>query len=107
MWHVYLVRCNDGSLYAGSTTDPFRREKEHNGELRGGAAYTAARRPVTLVWHTPVGGRADSMRAEYTVKKLSVATKHGLTVGTRLLRKEERDGQTVFEVALAEPTEAS
>lgn len=30
MWHVYILRCADGILYTGSTTDIDRRVKEHN-----------------------------------------------------------------------------
>ena len=45
-WWVYLVQCSDQSLYVGITTDLNRRLQEHNGETRGGARYTRARRPV-------------------------------------------------------------
>ena len=43
MYWVYLLRCGDGSLYAGITTDPARRLRQHRGELSGGAKYTAPR----------------------------------------------------------------
>jgi len=45
-WTVYLVRCCDGSLYAGVTTDLERRLAQHNAGR--GAAYTRSRRPVDL-----------------------------------------------------------
>ena len=45
---VYLLRCGDGSLYAGITTDLQRRLREHNAGQ--GAAYTRSRLPVTLVY---------------------------------------------------------
>ncbi|MEC7095008.1 MAG: GIY-YIG nuclease family protein, partial [Pseudomonadota bacterium] len=32
-WFVYLVRCSDGSFYAGVTTDLERRVRQHNGEI--------------------------------------------------------------------------
>lgn len=47
-WFVYLVRCGDGSLYCGITTDVTRRVYEHN-ETNRGAKYTRAHRPVALI----------------------------------------------------------
>ena len=48
-WHLYVVRCSDGTLYTGVTTDLDRRLHEHNVTKRG-AKYTRTRRPVELVW---------------------------------------------------------
>ena len=45
---AYILRCSDGTYYAGSTIDLERRLSEHN--LGLGAAYTRRRRPVVLVW---------------------------------------------------------
>ena len=45
---AYLVRCADGTLYAGWTNDLERRLETHNAGK--GAKYTRSRRPVTLVW---------------------------------------------------------
>ncbi len=51
MWYVYILRCSDGSFYAGVTTDPERRIREHNaGE---GGAYTRSRKPVQLLFRAP------------------------------------------------------
>jgi len=48
MPHTYILRCNDGTLYVGSTIDLDKRLWQHeNGE---GAAYTRRRRPVELAW---------------------------------------------------------
>ncbi|MFJ4165240.1 GIY-YIG nuclease family protein [Microbacterium sp. NPDC089698] len=47
--YAYILRCSDGTFYAGSTNDLERRLEQHTaGE---GAVYTRRRRPVTLVWH--------------------------------------------------------
>ena len=46
-WYVYMLRCRDGSLYTGCTTDLTRRVAAHNAGT--GAKYTRARRPVALV----------------------------------------------------------
>lgn len=69
-WHVYLLRCADGSLYAGITTDLERRVGEHNAG-KTGAKYTRARRPVSLVWSESAADRAAASRAEYALRALS------------------------------------
>ncbi len=68
-WRVYLVRCQDATLYCGSTTDIKRRVKEHNSG--NGAKYTKSRRPVELVWSTPAKSRSDAFKKESAIKKLS------------------------------------
>ncbi|NQZ31658.1 MAG: GIY-YIG nuclease family protein [Oceanospirillaceae bacterium] len=70
-WFVYLLRCADGTLYAGVTTDCSRRVSEHNGIKKGGARYTQARRPVTMLWSQPCDNRADACRREAAIKKLT------------------------------------
>ena len=46
---VYLLRCADGTLYCGWTTDMESRLKAHNAGT--GAKYTRSRRPVELIWN--------------------------------------------------------
>lgn len=70
-WHVYMLRCADGSLYTGVATDLDRRVKQHNGELVGGARYTRGRRPVELVWSESCTDRAEAQQREAALKALS------------------------------------
>ncbi|BBB25588.1 GIY-YIG nuclease family protein [Amphritea japonica] len=70
-WCVYIVRCADGSLYTGVTTDSVRRVIEHNQNDRLGAKYTRARRPVNLVYQEPCDNRSDACKREAEIKKLS------------------------------------
>lgn len=69
MNYAYLVRCADGTLYAGWTTDLSRRVKAHN-EGRG-AKYTRSRRPVELVYAEPFGTKGEALRREAALKRLS------------------------------------
>ena len=78
-WWVYLVRCNDGSLYAGVATDVTARVAAHNGGR--GARYTRARRPVSLVWCEPVGGRGDALKREYAIKHVATHVKRCVASG--------------------------
>lgn len=66
---VYFVRCRDGSLYCGWSTDPIKRAVTHNAGK--GAAYTRSRRPVTLVYYESCADRQTAMRREYALKRLT------------------------------------
>lgn len=79
MWHVYIVRCADGSLYTGITTDLERRIAAHN--VGKGAKYTRARLPVKLVWHESAAGESAAKRREYEVRTMARAEKLRLIRG--------------------------
>lgn len=69
-WWVYVVQCNDGSLYTGISTDVTRRVREHN-ESDKGARYTRARRPVQLRAAWDFETRSDASKEERRFKALS------------------------------------
>ena len=73
-WFLYIVRCNDSSLFTGITTDIDRRLNEHNFTKKG-AKYTRARRPVNLVYCAHYNNRSSASRAECKIKKLSRSEK--------------------------------
>lgn len=77
-WCVYMLRCADGSLYTGITTDVARRVAEHNGEGTLGARYTRSRRPVQLVYLEAAADRAEATRREAAIKRLDRARKLAL-----------------------------
>jgi putative endonuclease len=73
---VYLLRCADGSLYCGWSTDPERRLRQHQ---RGTASrYTRVRRPVELVWMRSFDSRSEAMREEVRIKQLPAREKRAL-----------------------------
>ena len=75
---LYLLRCGDGTLYTGITTDVERRAEEHNAGK--GAKYTRSRRPVEVVYREACGSRSEALRREIAVKKLSRQEKLALIV---------------------------
>ncbi len=81
-WYVYMLRCGDGSLYTGSTTDVERRLREHQGGT--GARYTRSRPPVTLAYAEEAPDRSAAQRREAAIKKLPRAQK------LKLIGKGER-----------------
>ena len=66
MWSAYILRCRDGSLYTGITTDVNRRLKEHNAGK--GGACTRAKRPVQFVFQEPHPGRTSALKREAEIK---------------------------------------
>lgn len=78
MYYVYLLRCGDGSLYAGITTDPARRLAEHQGRGGRGARYTAARRALRMEGVWTAEDRSSASRLEYRFKRLTRAEKETL-----------------------------
>lgn len=78
VYYTYMVRCSDGSLYTGWTVDLERRLRAHNGQISGGAKYTAGRRPVFLVWNQCFTTRREAQVKECALKRLSRAEKEAL-----------------------------
>lgn len=68
-WHVYMVRCRDGSLYTGITTDIKKRIATHN--TGKGAAYTRSRKPVVLIWTRPAKSESLARKREAKIKTWS------------------------------------
>ncbi len=68
---VYILECEDGSLYTGITTDVKRRAQEHCGKNGKGAKYTKSRSPraIRMVWQAK--SYASAARLEYAIKHLT------------------------------------
>ena len=76
---TYLLRCNDGSYYAGHTDDLDLRLAQHQTGALGG--YTARRLPVTLIWSQAFPTREEAFNAERQIKGWSRAKKEALVAG--------------------------
>jgi putative endonuclease len=77
--YVYLLRCSDGSLYCGWTTDPERRLAQH--QAGTASRYTRRRRPVEYALLIPAADRSAALREEARIKKLSRQEKLALIDG--------------------------
>jgi len=78
---AYLLRCADGSLYAGSTRDLAAREARHNAG-RGGR-YTRGRRPVCIVYSERFRSQRNAMARERELKRLKKSEKEALLAAHR------------------------
>jgi len=80
-WFLYILRCGDGSLYTGVTTDIDRRFKMHS---EGKASrYTRTHQPVDLVYREECGSRSQALARECAVKSLPRKGKERLILGGR------------------------
>ncbi len=75
-WRVYILRCGDGTLYTGVTTDLERRLAAHRAGR--GARYTRGRLPLRVVFVEDVGARGDALRRELAIKRMTRAEKRRL-----------------------------
>ncbi len=74
--YVYILRCRGGTLYTGWTTDVQRRLEQHRAG-RGGR-YTRSHLPVELVYQEEFAARAEAMRREWEIKRMTRAEKLAL-----------------------------
>lgn len=68
MYYVYILKCGDGSLYTGITTDPARRLKAH--QSGKGAKYTRSHLPVELVYQESQPDKSAALHRELEIKAL-------------------------------------
>jgi putative endonuclease len=78
---VYVLRCRDGTLYTGVTTDPARRLAQHNAGTA--SKYTRSRRPVAMVYREPAASHGAALRREIAIKRLSRSQKDALVASQR------------------------
>ncbi|MNT58475.1 GIY-YIG nuclease superfamily protein [compost metagenome] len=81
-WFIYLVRTGAGSLYAGISTDPERRLRQH--QSGKGARALRGKGPLTLVWRQGVADKGEALRLEYRLKQQSKAFKERLVLDPEL-----------------------
>lgn len=73
-WFVYILECNDNTLYTGITNNLDKRIEEHNGG-KAAAKYTRVRRPVKYVYNESCENRSEATKREMAIKRLSRAEK--------------------------------
>ena len=80
-WYLYILRCRDGTLYTGITTDVDKRFEAH--AAGKGAKYTRGRGPLTLVYRETCGDHSAALKRELEIKKLTRQEKEALVTGDR------------------------
>ena len=93
MYYVYILRCEDNTLYTGITTDVKRRFLEHSEDKVKGAKYTKAHKPKEIAAAWEVGTKSDAPKLEYRIKKLEKAEKETLI-------SEDSENQEIFGIQM-------
>jgi putative endonuclease len=65
-WFVYIIECEDKSLYTGITNDLNRRFKEHSKGI--GSKYTHSHKPVEILFSEKHGTRSEALKREWQIK---------------------------------------
>ena len=100
-YYVYILRCCDGSLYTGITTDLARRFAQHaGGKSRAGAKYTSARRPDRYECAFLSPDRSAASKLEWKIKQLSRADKLRLIAGEKVLDDEALERADLEEIKI-------
>ncbi len=76
-YFVYILRCNDGTLYTGIARDVEKRLAEHNGSPKG-AKYTRSRRPLVLAYRESCSDKSSALKREKAIKKMTRSQKEAL-----------------------------
>lgn len=92
-WVLYVLRCNDDTLYCGITNDLERRLRQHN--TGQGARYTKGRGPLIVLKSWPAASMSAALKAERAFKRLNrddklkkVRSRARTDMVSRLLRGE-------------------
>ncbi|WP_047383647.1 MULTISPECIES: GIY-YIG nuclease family protein [unclassified Cetobacterium] len=72
-WYIYILRCENNSLYTGITTDVERRFKQH--QSGKGAKYTKVNKPIKISAIFERENRSEATREEIRIKALTKAQK--------------------------------
>jgi putative endonuclease len=73
---VYILRCNDDTLYCGYTTNIKNRIDKHS--TGKGAKYTRHRTPLVLVYVEYFPCKSDALKREHCIKSLTRTEKLNL-----------------------------
>lgn len=73
MWFIYILKCQDGSLYTGSTNNVEKRFIDH---LAGkGARYTKSHKPERIIYIEKFDSKSEALKREAEIKRLTKAKK--------------------------------
>ncbi len=86
-WYLYILRCKDGTLYTGITTDVDKRLEAHRSGK--GAKYTRGRSPLELVYRETCGSHSEALKRERKIKSLTREEKQ------KLIESEENQEKTI------------
>ena len=91
-WFIYILRCGNGVLYTGSTTDLQRRLTEH--QAKKGGRFTASHQPVELIYAEEHPDRSRAVRREREIQGWTRRQKLALIAGIEMSTARFAGGPT-------------
>ncbi len=88
-----MIRCKNGRLYTGITTDVERRFEEHKSNDKKGSKYLRGKAPLILVMRKKIGDKSMALKIEAKVKRLSKIKKELLIDGKIKIREMMRGNE--------------
>lgn len=85
-YYVYMIRCEDNSLYTGTTTDLERRMKEHMQEGKKSAKYTLSHHAKKMEIAWKASDKIKAFKLEYYIKTLKKAQKEEIIQNSTKLK---------------------
>ena len=85
-WFIYILRCGNGDLYTGLTTNLERRLHEH--QSGKGGWFTKTTQPVKLVYHEIYDSRDEARQRDTQLKGWSRRKKLALIAGDQVALKK-------------------
>ncbi|MCI8760082.1 MAG: GIY-YIG nuclease family protein [Clostridia bacterium] len=83
MYYIYMLRCEDDSIYTGITTNIEHRMKEHFSKINCAKyTYSHTAKSLEAVWQTQ--NRVLASKLEYRIKRLTKVNKEDLIVKNNL-----------------------
>ena len=68
MWNLYVLLCEDGTLYTGITNNLEKRIADHKKGI--GGRYTRSHKPIRLVYQEKITTRSQALKREFEIKSL-------------------------------------
>lgn len=83
-WYLYMIRCQDGSLYTGISNDVTSRFEKHRDMGKQGAKYLRGKGPLKLVFQKKIGTKSAALKMEQKIKKMSKSQKERIIIERNL-----------------------
>lgn len=83
MYYVYIIRCQDNSLYTGITNNINKRIQEHYYKKGNSAKYTRARTIINIELIWLVETRSEACKLEYYIKSLTKQLKEQMIINPK------------------------
>lgn len=75
-WFIYMIRCHNGHIYTGITTDVDRRFSQH--QSGKGAKYLRGKGPLQLVFKHEIDDHSQALKTEIAIKKMKRSDKENI-----------------------------